>query len=672
MTSRSKATIRAFSFLLCLGGLAMRYLFTAPGFYGFRTETYSSSWLWKDNLGNLEQFFTYLRPWVAPTLLASLPLILASALLLTREEEPRSWPDKLDRYFPSLAASGFLLLVLLRTLYFAGPLLSQDEKAYYFEADVIRMGLLKAPPPPFLDSFQQAQVLAGTFWTSSYQVGWPATVAAGECLGLARYLNCGWWLIILLTLRALGARLKNREAGLAAAGLFAVSPQFWMQALGDYPHLQTTALALLSWWSFLHLRATRQRRSWPWALFCCLLWAGVASTRVPETLTAMIVPLGFIVADFSKTRDRTVAMGGIALLAVGSVVSLSACAVLNWGQTGSPTTFSYQLYYGDVVKQYRIWGGFYNLGFYVFRSAWWMPPVFFPLLFRRPEASYRPLWLAIAAQIFIYLHFFTNGCGEWGARYYTLPLTVGCLLAGGALSQRQLGRTMIAAVALVCLVSGLHTFALCLPHYQGMLAQTRAMDLELGPAPAVVFVRKSPRDDEVVTRIANRPNFQGRVTAIWLDPKQNQTIRNMFKDRAAWLLDLAEGGRYHLQPYPESDAELFSSANYYAAGANYLSLHDSAGALRCFKQSLPGPDEGRTLALVGLLERDQGDVPAALASLQKAVTVAPQNWAARNFYAQVLQGAGQTAQARAQYEEVVRGANPASPEARAAASALGR
>ncbi|CAN0425422.1 unnamed protein product, partial [Phaeothamnion confervicola] len=177
---------------------------------------------------------------ITPTLLATIPLVAATALLLWQGEQEHStsrpWLETIDRYFSVLATASFFILLVLKILYFSGPLLSQDEKAYYFEADVLRMGCLRAPPPPFLDSFQQAQVFAGNFWTSTYQVGWPATIAAAKSLRLAPFLNCGWWLAILFSLRKLGSRFSSPEAGLAAAGIFAVSPQFWMLAFGDYPH----------------------------------------------------------------------------------------------------------------------------------------------------------------------------------------------------------------------------------------------------------------------------------------------------------------------------------------------------------------------------------------------------------------------------------------------------
>ena len=717
--------------LLCLAGVIVRIRYSAPGFYAFYTERYSSSWIWNPERGNAEQFLTYLWPWLKAWWAGCAALNLGALLILllprnlkprhpipTRplpsgKGDPQPLPSvlaRIDAKFFWLALAAGVVLALARWGYFWGPNYSQDERAYYFQADLLSQGMLRAPTPPHSDSFQSSQVYCRDFWTSSYQVGWPAALAAGKKLGLDLWVNCLWWVVILFSLRALGRKLWGPAEGFWAGLLFLSCPGFWLLAWGDFAHLQTTALALISWLCFLNIVPTPSR-SWawlpslphphplppsggpsartpagppppamprgsslreggPWALGCWLSWAWLAATRFPEIVPAMLAPCLWLLAWYRTDPDGGRLIRGIGVLTAGGVLSVLVNLLLNWGQTGSPTTFAINLYLTNIWSYHNLWRGFYNLGFYVFRVSWWMPPMLLPLLFYRPRGPEWGLWAALLCHVAIYLFHFCNGCLEWGARFYTLSLTIACLLAGAGIPRFRFSSAVLVILGLTTWVCGAHTLALCSQHYVDVIGATRALDARLKQAgPSLVFVRKIPAQSEIFAFIHNRPDFTGGVYAIWLDPEINRAIRQRFPQYQAWIVDFQSPEDFRLQPFPDEDS-LFSPPNYYAAGVHYLTLKQPGKALHCFRRALPSPDDGKTLALIALLERDQGESAAATKSFEKAIQLAPQVWNTRMDYADLLKQQNRSQEARLQYQAVIQGAGSASPEGQRAAQAL--
>ncbi|CAN0401083.1 unnamed protein product, partial [Phaeothamnion confervicola] len=101
----------------------------------------------------------------------------------------------------------FLLLVAVRALWFGGTPIVTDERAYHFQAEILQLGKLWTQPPPNPDALHSAGIYLKDIWTSSYQPGWPASLAAGKVFHVDRWVNCAWWLAIGWMLFRLGKRL---------------------------------------------------------------------------------------------------------------------------------------------------------------------------------------------------------------------------------------------------------------------------------------------------------------------------------------------------------------------------------------------------------------------------------------------------------------------------------
>ena len=107
----------------------------------------------------------------------------------------------------------------------------EDEMAYVWQAQAIACGHLTLASPPVPKSFLIPFVIdyEGQRF-GKYPLGWPATLALGEFLGIRHLVNpllagFGVWLTYLL-----GKRLFGQTVGLLAALLTLTSPFFLMNS----------------------------------------------------------------------------------------------------------------------------------------------------------------------------------------------------------------------------------------------------------------------------------------------------------------------------------------------------------------------------------------------------------------------------------------------------------
>lgn len=642
----------------CGTALALR-LPRAPGsLYNVITRSYQPVLTWNEQIPDGTQFWHFLPPylWAAlPSFVAALLFVVVFTLIGGRSE---------GRELPALGLRWiglpFTLLVGVRTLWFGGTPIITDERAYRFQAEILQRGRLWVEPPANPEAFHSSGIYLKDIWTSSYQPGWPAVLALAQVLHLDRWANCAWWLVIAWSIYRLGKRLWDERAAAYGALFFALSSTFWFAAWSDFPHLQTAALGLLSWDGFLIWR-TSQRLAWPAALGTVLCWAGVAITRVQDFPVVMAVPTVWLLVS-APGRLR-----GLGLITAGTAFSVASVLLLNFWQTGSPTRMPIELYLGSMAGHHHsIWRALFNLCFYLCRIAWWMPPYFLVfLVLRRPRSLEWGLWGGIAAQVLFYLPYYSLAGGEWGARFYTISLVLGCLLAGAALSQVALERAALAILVGVGLLQGAQITWLGHENYllQGG-ANWAMLDRELAEAPSVVFVRRVPEGEEADAAIVNHVDLHPPVFALWLDPAQNEEIRLRYPGCRYRVLDFPPGEKPILSDYPLADPR--SSQAYYRGGVNYwFQLHDPVRALDCLQKSLPTENPAATYGFIGGIQKEAGMLPEAAESMRRSLDLNPHLTIVRFRYAILLRELKKIEEARPELERVLQ-ESPDSPEGREA------
>ena len=635
--------------LACLASWAARLAYADRGamFVAFYTRFDNPGLTWVTDQSDFSQLLPHLEPWFWKWLpsygvsaLLFLVLLRWTGSLRKGGEKPGSWASRLDRAFPYWACLAFVLLATVRLGMFPPPNFATDERAYHFQADLLLQGRLRAPAPDYPDAFQSAGVYCKDFWTSSYQPGWPAALALGKLAHADALVNCVWWLACLILVRRLARRLWGEAEGVWASLLFAFSSCFWFAAWSDFTHLQTTALSLLSWELFLSfLNADQGSRGRACAVLLC--WAGVAVTRVQDYPTALAVPTAWILlgilGKLSATRRRLQA--GLGLLVLGGLSSVALVLLVNCWQTGHPLQLPFILYAGpQSVFPHSLWRALFNLVYYLFRIGWWLPPFFLGLLLlRRPQSWDWGLVLGILSQVAFYACFYSNAGGEWGARFYTISITVACLLGGAACPRLPRDKWAVGglALALLTLATAGQVSRQAYVYYEQGSRNSHRLAQVLRTAPTLLFVRRIPQKWELAAMVANHPDFTPPVTAIWLDPEQNEAIRQRFPACRCLVLDVDDSERPTLAAYPEP-AQVFSSGSYYQAGKNYLALENPQKALACLKRSLPSETPAGTYTVIGFLERDLGRFEEAAESLRQALQYDPAAANTRLAYIRLL------------------------------------
>jgi len=392
------------------------------------------------------------------------------------------------------------------------------------------------------------------------------------------------------------------------------------------------------------------------AILAC--WAGVAVTRVQDYPTALAVPATWLLLSAHRPRLKE----GLALILAGGISSVVLVLGLNTLQTGDPFLNPFQLVNGQQMGSalhHNLWRALFNLAFYALRLGWWMPPYFLGLLLLRlPRERDWGLLVGILSQVVFYMCYFSLAGGEWGARFYTISITLSCLLAGAAFTQLRLSGLGLLTLGALTTACDAQTFNLAYAYYAEGSAPEREVDQEVEKTPTLVFVRRVAEGEVLTAAVINHPDFRPPIIAISLSPEQNEEIRKKYSDYRCMVLDIDRFGNQSvrtLSPYPKP-SEVFSSASYYQAGKRYIDfrypdLVDREKALFCFKKSLPSAHPATTYAAVGLLERDLNHLEDARDALRQALDYDPDNKKIRIEYVKVLLKNHQDKEAEAQIEQ---------------------
>lgn len=600
--------------------LTARLLASDLDLYRFEVLYFIPIRIWDPNLADSTQFFESAARWLRVSVVSGgwAPFLLA--LLLSQVPRRAGTARKISYYWLGALLLG-LLLALTRNYALGPDTSSTDERAYRFEADLILQGRLQAPTPPFADAFQSYCIYCRDYWTSTYQPGWSLSLAVAKAIGWESCANAVWWVVIVLFLRRLGELLYGKRAGQAASLLFALSPSFWYAAWGDFPHLQTAALTLISWDCFLRFLDSPQQRS---AAGCILAWIGVASTRIHDFPLAMMAPLVWTLTEQNPDRKKLL-QRGFALMFGGGLAALVAVALQNHFQTGAAWKIPNVLLLADSYQyntHHSLWRAAFILLTNLVRILWWMPPVLVgALCLRKPRGRDWGLVATTVPQLLVYGSFFQNAGGEWGARYYVVILTAACLPAGAVLAELALARAAWSILLLWTLVQNGQILALCKADYLRATALKAEVRRRTASIPSLVFFRAIPPGWDADTMIYNAPDFASPVEALWLEPEQNAEIVRRFPQHTIWTVDVKDNVVKMERFSPE---HLLDSESYLVGGVNRLLIyHEPARALESLERSLPGKNPARTLTLMGVLLRDLGRKPEAIARFQEALRANP-------------------------------------------------
>ncbi len=437
-----------------LGALAL-FSSIDPGTVRFVAERGVTSAPWYLDLGDLAQGLGL--GLVALALIGLLPTSPA------RDAEVSANPRAARRVVFAACAFAALAPGILSHAVLGGEPLTNDERAYLFQAELFASGEHARDVGDLADFFPARQILPGARAFSKYPPGTSAALAVGELVGLPELLpRLLAGLLPLFAFRIARRLLCPRPE--RAALLVALSPV----VLGVETLWLSHALSLPACLVFAELSLAARERKRP--SFPLALGAGVALSLafLARPLTALAFALPFAPVWLVRPRAALVLCAG---LLPGAAFFLWTNAVL----TGHPFETAYGLY-ADTVSPNDRWG-LVNLGtaaeqarFNLARLGVWLHGgvgglwlvVAGALAVRRPRATVY-LWAPFVSLFAAYaLHRF-QGIPWVGPLYLVEAVPLLCVLSACGLDalERERGR---AAALLVLLVLSLGSARLLARH----------------------------------------------------------------------------------------------------------------------------------------------------------------------------------------------------------------
>ena len=328
--------------------------------------------------------------------------------------------DGLQRLAPArvraivLIALGALavLITTARLFLLRDAAITDDEHVYAFMARVFATGgvWVPSPPEPIRAFFDNQFIVNNGKWYGMFFPGHGFLLAAGELLGLVRWVPMLSALATAALAFAVARRVFGPRAAVLTLGGLVVSPYFVMSSATLLAH-STSALFLMIF-VYALLRAQGSGASPAWWLIAGLAvgWAGL--TR-PLAAAAFVVPWGVWVLlrlRHDATRARLL---GPALLAAGGLIAFAALCAYNGALSGHPLTTGYHTYSAlykfpvdiGAVKAPPPLPSVYELGYTIERFNFWIFgwPLSLGLLpfFRRSAPSVL-IFLSTAAVVVAY------------------------------------------------------------------------------------------------------------------------------------------------------------------------------------------------------------------------------------------------------------------------------
>ena len=278
------------------------------------------------------------------TLIGSLAAVfLAAGLTRLQALAPRRDAPPTERgdgvWLAVTMAAAFLIACTIRAFVLRGAVVTDDESAYQFMAEVLASGRLWVASHPMKAFFDRVFMINDGKFYGRYFIGWPALMAPGVYLGVAGYMNAFYSALtvpaVFLTVR----RLAGAAAGRVATLLYLASPMLAIGAATELSH--TTCLMAAAWATYCLLRSWDAPRDWRWhsGVAACF---GVGFLIRPLSTLGVGLPILFgwfviVVRQAPAVRRRAI------LAFAGPALALAAVFLaVNMAQNGSPFTTSYE------------------------------------------------------------------------------------------------------------------------------------------------------------------------------------------------------------------------------------------------------------------------------------------------------------------------------------------
>jgi len=498
----------------------------------------------------------------------------------------------------------FAGVVMLRLWVMGRQFFSIDEFAYVFQSAVLRKLSFFAEAPSPADSFScWGIVINQGKWFSRYTIGFPLLLVIPTFLKIPYLLNPLIGVFCVFFTYKLGEELFNKNTGILAAFILALSPFFVFNNLPIYPH--PAFLLFMMVFVLYYLRSLKS----PGLLNPILAGAaaGLALNvrpgdfAFPGILFAAASIAILAAGKYGGYGDRKKFVEKFGTMLGISLIFLCLTFFVNWRQTSDPFQFAFQLEragekWGFNYMNHTPLKGLLNT---VFNSAnllvWCLPltveAALVSLFERRRENLF--LFLLFLCPIAFYFFYYGIGVLEFGPRFYHFALlSLPILSSRGIMYIRDKARIVrcyrlplvscfLLIVVIMTLISSYPLFA-----RQGRLFTNSVnqffdqWDIQKSnfERPNLIFIRTAPGNwTSFYTR--NMPSLNSpSIRVNWLDPETNDEVISGFKERLSIVADYdQQNHRWTFSPYrpfsektkPEKIRDLSAAAiNYQVSAEN--------------------------------------------------------------------------------------------------------
>lgn len=480
-------------------------------------------------------------------------------------------PERL--FVVGLLIAGAGLVLAIGHLILQNQPLTDDERVYLFQADLLSRGRLFLDSQPLREFFDNVSIINNGKWYGKYPPGHPLFLVPGIVAGWPRLVPAVLAAINLLLVYRLAGFYFSRRLARAAALLLLLSPFFLFTGATLLSH--TSCLTMLLLFAYcVHRSLTGSS-----AALIAGLAAGMAFLIRPYT--GLMIGLPIAAAWFLALRRRGQSLKPW-LTALG-VASLFLVILLGVNQvlTGNPLKTGYSEIQGDRgrvlgfgeavpgqpertplsgllnVFQTLVRLNFWSLGW----PLSWLFVVAALLWSRRRDLA--PLWAVLIVTALGSVFYFSLGVSDTGpVKYYEiLPVIILLTVAGARSLHERIGRggrpglspltpALVVALTLVGWVGFGRVQAIELHRLSDRIQEPyRRVAALPSDQKLLIFtgaLQRHPFDSWVSSPPNNVPEPERQVLYVRDRGADNRAIIERMADRAPYLLELDENRKYQL------------------------------------------------------------------------------------------------------------------------------
>ena len=250
------------------------------------------------------------------------------------------WPAELGdaTWLAVTMAAAFAVACTIRAFVLRGAVVTDDESAYRFMAQVLASGRLFVDSHPMKAFFDRVFMINDGKFYGQYFIGWPALMVPGVYLGATGYMNAVYSALTVPAVFLIVRRMAGSVAGRVATLLYLASPMLAVGAATELSH--TTCLMAAAWSIYCLLRLREAPRDWRWhagVAFCF----GLGFLIRPLSTLGVGLPIlaSWFVSVIRQSPGRR--RRAIVAFAVPALAMSALLFAVNFAQNGSALTTSY-------------------------------------------------------------------------------------------------------------------------------------------------------------------------------------------------------------------------------------------------------------------------------------------------------------------------------------------